>query len=428
MLTIHRISRKYRLTATVLRTLLALFLGPAMLLAQTPVPSLPTAPVVPVAATMPTIPLPPGLEAEIQLLQQQVERLKTNWSAVKTSIPPVMRTAEQLDALPSKFAPRVDALKQQYNIPENPTLGQEARGLTRYGLDKAGVAPARADAIMKSIDQTAANARNYKPLDPMNIALAVGSVAGVNLIRQVVSTGQVDLAQAVGFLGTKQFWGGLVGSGVGYSLAGYALTSFLPPGGSLVMAVLPTFGAVTAGILGGHVGAAGFNMKDAFANINFGEVIGQAAGNTLGLFMGGAIGQFLGGTLGSMAGPVGTIVGSMMMGYLGGAIGKSLGAAFKGDTEPLRQALEKAKTALNGEGFRPSDIGVAEELPGAAFFNDTESTKIKASYRSSYTSFLEAVKKNDTATATKEYKKLAESKSQYEQVVRRAFRDMAAKQ
>ncbi|MBI2943182.1 MAG: hypothetical protein HYY25_03170 [Candidatus Wallbacteria bacterium] len=418
-LTVFRLTRR----VSRLRVLLALFLCPAMLLAQTPVPA--AAPAVPMA---PAVPLPPGLEAEIQLLRQQVEQLKGNWGGLQQSIPPVMKTAEKIDALPKEFHPRVNAIKAKYDIPEKPTLGQEAKGLTRYAMDRMGVQPERQGAIMKAIDQTAANARNYKPMDPLNIALAVGSVAGMNVIGQLSSTGQVDVGKAVGFIATPQFWGGLVGSGVGYSLAAIALTTFLPPGGGIVASVLPTFGAMTASILGGHVGSAGFDMKKALANVNFGEVIGQAAGSTIGLFAGGVIGQFLGGTLGSMAGPVGTVLGSMMMGWIGGTIGKGITQLFKGDTETLKSALEKATSALNGEGFRPSELGIAEELPGSAFYNDTESVRVKGVYRASYTGLVEAMKKGDRKTAESEFKTLQTARHDYEQLVRKSFREMAARQ
>ncbi len=146
----------------------------------------------------------------------------------------------------------------------------------------------------------------------------------------------------------------------------------------------------------------------------------------LALFL--ALTQFLGGTLGSMAGPIGTVMGSMMMGWIGGTIGKGITQLFKGDTETLKTALEKATSALNGEGFKPSDIGVTEELPGSAFFNDADSVQVKSVYRSSYTGFVEALKKGDKRTAEREYKSLQTARHDYEQLVRRAFREMAAKQ
>ncbi|MBI3894180.1 MAG: hypothetical protein HY303_21895 [Candidatus Wallbacteria bacterium] len=429
-LTVFRFTRRI----SRLRVLLTLFLCPAMLLAQTPVA--PAA--APVAAPMPAplldpvaavpIPLPPGLEAEIQLLQQQVEALKGNWSSLQQSIPPVMKTAEQIDALPKEFQPRVDGIKSKYGIPAKPTIGQEARGLTQYAMDQMGVQPERSGAIMKAIDQTAANARNYKPMDPMNIALSIGTVAGMNVIGQMASGGQVDIGKAVGFIATKQFWGGLVGSGVGYSLAAITLTTLLPPGGGIVAAVLPTFGAMTASILGGHIGSACFNLKTALANVNFGEVIGQAAGSTVGLFAGGVIGQFLGGTLGSMAGPIGTVMGSMMMGWIGGTIGRGMTQLFKGDSSTLKAALDKATSALNGQGFKPSDIGISEELPGATFFNDADSVHVKSVYRSSYTNFVEDLKRGDKKAAATELKTLETAKHDYEQLVRKAFREMAAQQ
>ncbi len=381
------------------------------------------------ASSLPPGTLPPGLEAEVQLLQQQVKQLRGNWGNLGSSVPPVIKTAQMLDSLPDQFKPRVDAIKAKYNIPANPTLGQEARGLVRYGMDRVGIAPQRQSVIMKSIDQTARNARTFRPMDPMNIALAVGSVAGMNLISQVATTGQVDIGKAVGFIGTPQFWGGLVGSGVGYSLASVVLTSLLPPGGSLLASVLPTFGAMTSAILGGRIGSAGFDMSKALEGIDFGEVVGQAAGSTVGLFMGGTIGQFLGGTLGGMAGPIGTVVGSMVMGYIGGAIGRGITALFQGDTQALTVALDTAKkVVLEGQAFVPSDIGVSDELPGARFYNDSDSVRVKSEYRQHYTDFVAAAQSGDKKRAAEVYDDLIASRKQYEQIVRTSFKNMAAEQ
>lgn len=385
----------------------------------------------------PGMPIPPHLKPEFQLLERQVARFQKHWSVAEQTLPKVYNTAQKLDALPDQFPARVAAFKTRYGIPEHATLGQEARGAARWIMDKARVSPARQESVLKAFDQAGRNARSFKPLSPINIGIAVAAVAGFNIFGQLANGEGIDAKKTFGFLGDSSFWGGVVGSGMAYSLSALVLTSVLPPGGGLVRAVLPTLGSMVAAIVGGHVGAERFDWKKALAKLDMGEVLGQAAGSTLGLFMGSQIGVLLGGMLGSAAGPVGMIAGTIILGQVGAMVGRGISRLFKGETKPLEQAFDKVGEVLRGvEGLEAaagqqvlaSELGVNASLPGAQFIRTPEANKIKAAYNDAYARFLDAARSGDRKGAAKLYGELTTRKRQYEIVVRTVFRDTARRQ
>ncbi|MBI4863353.1 MAG: hypothetical protein HY815_24270 [Candidatus Riflebacteria bacterium] len=417
------------------QVLFLIFFVPTLVLAQAtgpvapaPAPAVP-APAVPAAAAPAPAPAPvpapppPGanLSAEIELLKTQINQFKGNVATVKGNVATVSDTATKLYDTVESYPQQVTDFKTKYGIPAKPTVEQELTGIGRALMDKAGLDAKQSNIVEKSVKGAADRARTFKPLAPESIMLSVGVAAGMSVLSHVASTGKLDLKESLSFLGDKGFWAGLAGSSVGYAAAAYAISAFLPPGTGLVAAFLPTFGALTASILGGEIASKGVQVgfKQAFSRISIAEIIGQAAGSTLGMFVGANVISGLAATLGSAAGPIGTILG----GIIGGQIGLWVVRTLKGLVTGTLSSAPGAQ-ALEGELAAPSGTRANPALPAGSILPAATLKGLQDSYRAEYGVYVGAQKSGDKKSSTASYQRLTAIKGQYELAVRQLVSTM----
>jgi hypothetical protein len=237
------------------------------------------------------------------------------------------------------------------------------------------------------------------------------------VLGQLASSGSVDLKSSVSFLGDKGFWGGLVGSGVGYSVAALAIQHLLPPGfGGVVAAFLPTFGALSGSFLGAELGSRALregSLKNVLSSISIAEILAQAAGSTVGMFVGANLLTSLAAGMGSFAGPVGSIVGGIVGAQLGMWVVRTLKGMFTGGSED-----PAASPAENASRTRSS-------LPASPLLPAADLRQIQDDYRAEYVTFIQAEQKGDRKARELHHRKLEEMRKQYELAVRSLMSNMA---
>ena len=415
----------FALAALIPFTVLAQSAPPAAVPAAPPAPD--AAPVVPDAPAPPAAPLLPGEQVvnDLNTLGTQVKGIQSAVTDVEANVKPVQESIKKLYTIGESYPQQVHDFKAKYDIPEqNATTGQEVEGVSRALLEKAGLDVKQANTVNKAFEGAAQTAKAFDPLKPQNIMLSVGITAGMSVLGQLASTGQVDLKSSMSFLGDKGFWGGLVGSGVGYGLAGLAVRAFLPPGfGGVVAAFLPTFAGMTGAYLGGELGTSlvkgGTKLTDALKNLSIAEIVAEAAGSTVGMFVGANLMTSLAAGMGSFAGPLGSIVGGM--------IGATMG----------RWAVRTVKNMISGNGNAASlagdpsaapassQIAPGPGLPGAAIMPADTLKSLQDSYRAEYVQYVQAEQSGDKNASSAALSKLNETKKQYELSVRTLMSSMA---
>ncbi len=158
---------------------------------------------------------------------------------------------------------------------------------------------------------------------PKNLLVTAGITVGVDLANQIISGEKPSLKKAVKVVASAEFVGGVAGSVVG-AAAGSFFVPFLsavPVVGGFLSALAPTFGSVAGGAFGSYLAGdlknGRFSLAQAFKQINWGNVAGQAIGSTLGTMLGSAIFP-----------PFGSIIGGMVGGFLGGKVAGMIGKLF----------------------------------------------------------------------------------------------------
>ena len=396
--------------------------------AAVPVPAVvPAAPAAidPVVAP-PAPPAPPlpgsGIVSELQLLSTQVGNVNNAVTDVTANVKPVTESLKKLISIGESYPQQVQEYKATHGIPANATPAQELDGVGRALLEKAGFDPKTASAASKQIQAASETAKAFKPLAPSSIMLSVGITAGMSVLGQLTSTGKVDLAKSVSFLGDKGFWGGLIGSGVSYSLAALAITKFLPVGfGGPVAAFLPTFGALTASFLGGELGANALhsgNLKDALKNLSIADIVAQGAGSTIGMFVGANLFTSMAAGMGSFAGPLGSIIGGM--------VGASLA---KWAVHTVKNMITGGSASLSSAGATDpttsASMTVNPNLPAATLMPAASIKQIQDDYRAAYASYIEAEQVGNKAAQAAQFAKLQTMRQQYELGVRTLMSSMA---
>lgn len=307
-------------------------------------------------------------------IEKNLKAIQNGVTQTQGSFHKVVGTLGKVEGLVHSFPDQVAATKAGLGLPQNPTLRQEAEAFTRSYLEKNGLDTRQAKALSGAVGNLETTARQFKIVDPTSILMMVGIAAGSNLVGQMASGGKMDLKSAVGFLGDKRFWGGAIGSSVAYSLAGMAITAVMPAGGGLIRALLPTMGAMAAGLFGWELGSKGFDkgFKQAMSEIQVPEIVGSAAGSTLGMFIGGPL---LAG-LGSFGGPIGAVAGAMLMGSLGKKLAGMVMSPFRKGNDEMAGPDPEADVPAEGEAMA-SQLGSDER------------------YRATYERFVEAQKAGD---------------------------------
>lgn len=262
------------------------------------------------------------------------------------------------------------------------------------------------------------------PLHPSNIGLAVGATAGMNLWNQMKSGEEIDLGKAMSFVGEKSFWGGVVGSGVGYALMARVAFQFFPLGVGLVPGlgmIFPVFAGMAGSIAGWELGSGmiqGRSMEEIFKEMDLVQVAGQAVGSTVGML----VGAHYGAMLGAIGGPIGAIIGSILFAPVGASIVNSVVGMFvpggggdvqaaQRETENVLGKITQLEKLLGGGPLTDQaaagaaqavEEAVAAELPGEAAASmdlDADASTLKASYDLARERLQGAISEGDRAGA-----------------------------
>lgn len=367
-------------------------------------------------------PVSPELGKELQLLEKQIQGLLTNVKAVDANIKPVAQSATKLVQTVESYPAQVDAFKAKYDIPKNPTLQQEVQGIGRYLRDRAGITPDQTARMSQAIQRSPVFEQFKQPFQPQNLMLAVGATAGMHVLNQLKSGEGVDFGKALGFLGEGSFWGGMVGSGVGYGVMAAVATAFFPPGAGLIPVLAPMFAGLTGSIFGWELGAglfSGQGLSESLSQLSPTRVLGQAAGSTVGLLVGANLGVALGGVLGSFGGPLGAVVGSVMLGKIGAQVGTAVSQLFQGDASAVNQGLDDALKAIQKiQNVEKGLAGISTPaLPAASLTGDGLPEKLKEEYDQAYQDMAEALQNQDRATAGLKLRYLKALQARYEAAV-----------
>ena len=365
---------------------------------------------------------------EIDKLHHQVGKLTQGMKAVETAAKPLVQTGQTIHNKVQSFPDRVTAFRQKYGIPlKNPTIDQEWQGIQRYMLEKGGMSPRQAKIMSAKMASTPIIEHLKQPFRPTSIAMAVGINAGMNIIQQVKSGEAVDLSSAMSFVGDKNFWGGMVGSGVAYGVASYVASALLPPGVGMLAALVPTFAGMFASSIGWELGASdGKSFNDVLKNFDWVSSIGQAVGSSLGIILGGQLSIVMFAGLGTIAGPLGAIVGALVLGPLGAKIAGFLRDFVMGDKEGLKKAEKEMKKFLEKSdkvvdklaqaGYIPTDPEVA-----AAAETDAKASELKSRYTELYEQFVQAHKENRAVEAVAILKELRTTKEAFNSRLRQVY-------
>lgn len=377
----------------------------------------------------------PNLGKEIATLEKQINGLIKNVGTFEKNLKPVAQSATKAVAAVESFPGQVDAFKTKYDIPKNPTLSQEARGIGRFVKDKLGITPAQSAKVSGYVKSSPAFEQFKTPFQPSSILLAVGTAAGINIFSQLQGEDGLDVGKAFSFLGDSTFWGGLVGSGVGYGVMASVATMMFPAGAGLLPVLAPMFAGMTGSIFGWEIGSSllgGESLSDALGKLSPATALGQAAGSTVGLLVGANVGAAIGGTLGSIAGPLGAIAGAVLMSKVGAQVGTAVKSLLKGDATDLNNVLKDAGATIDkiqkaGDALADVQLpGGAAGLPAASLANEGLPAKLKVEYEAAYQDLAKALQDNDRGTALLKIKYLQKIQARYEQSIGTALQSMSA--
>lgn len=362
----------------------------------------------------------PNLGKEIVTLEKQINTLFKDVKAVEAAAKPVVDSAGKVLDKVSAIPDRVDNFKTQYGIPKDANLTEEAQGIGRYLRDRLGISPEQSAKVSNYLKGSPVFEQLKTPFQPANIMMAVGLTAGMNVLGQLQSGDGLDLGAAMGFVGDSSFWGGIVGSGVGYGIAASVATMLIPAGAGLFPVLAPIMAGLTGSLVGWEAGAGltqGKSLGESLANLSPTTVLGQAAGSTVGLLVGANMGAMLGGVLGGMAGPLGAMAGAMILGRFGAQIGEAAKKLFTdGDASEINAALERAGVMLGkvqDAGDAISDIQIPS-LPSAAFSGAGLTGKLRQEYDTTYEELRQALVDGDRARAALKVQYLSRLSASYQ--------------
>jgi hypothetical protein len=276
------------------------------------------------------------------------------------------------------------------------------------------------------------------PFAPSNLLFAVGATAGMTIFSQMgADSGQLDLGSAMAFLGDKNFWGGLIGSGVGYSLASIVAMSLIPGGAGFLPMVMPMFAGMAGSILGWEFGSSFFEeggLSAALERLSPTRILGQAAGTTVGLLIGANLATMVGGTLGAIAGPLGAVAGAMILGSVGAKLGESLKEMLSGKTSGIDEALahvgasfretEKVLDKLERTGGALEKI-LPPSLPSANLATEGLPAALVRRYKATYQDLRQALQQGDRSRAQEKLQDLSRLQANYDNAVGEALQKLA---
>lgn len=171
----------------------------------------------------------------------------------------------------------------------------------------------------------------WSPFSLPNLLATVGFAAAGGLLHAALDE-DVRWQDSLDFLGDRGFWGGVVGSGIGYGLASLVALSIFPVGGTLLPTVAPMIVGSIGSMLGWMLGrslAEGESFSDSVRDLSALGTLGKAAGSVAGVALGVTVGAALGGTAGAIAGPIGAVAGALLLRNLGSDLGEEAGEGLQ---------------------------------------------------------------------------------------------------
>lgn len=189
------------------------------------------------------------------------------------------------------------------------------------------------------------------PFQPANVAFAVAATAGFHLFHQLRDDeAGVDLQKVLGFVVDRSFWGGIIGSGLGYSLASVIATALIPVGGGLLATLAPLTISMLGSAIGWQIGSAllsGQGIQAGLEALAPGRLLGQSLGTTVGLLLGANLAGLAVGTMGVTLGAAGAIAGALVLGNMGASIGSSFDESVPtGDPDQIFASIDQAQGNL----------------------------------------------------------------------------------
>ena len=230
-------------------------------------------------------------------------------------------------------------------------LGRTASATFR-GAPRLTGAAMQGMALAKAASRSPAAAQFKAPFQPGNIAFAVGATAAFHIYHQMKDDQEgVDLGSALGFVTDKGFWGGMVGSGLGYAAAATLVGAMIPAAGGMLTVLAPLAIGMIGSTVGWQIGEAllsGEGLSGAFARLSPGQVVGQAGGSTLGLLLGANLGALLPGPAGAVLGAAGAVGGALLLGNIGSKLGGDVSdGVIAGDPDAIVASLTEAERNLS---------------------------------------------------------------------------------
>ncbi len=266
-----------------------------------------------------------------------------------------------------------------------------------------------------------------------NILMTAGITVGVDLATQIMRGEKPSIGKAVRTVASAEFAGGVVGSVTG-AAAGSFFVPFLsavPVVGGVLSALAPAFGSIVGSSVGAYVAGdlknGRFSIKEAFKQINWVGVAGQAVGSTAGAMLGSMIfppfGTIIGGIAGGMLGNWAANKIAGMFGKGGtsyGSIGMPVGSnPFGGAATTSQVAGPISIGAVAGSSEIPVSGAQAPEISiaGDAAPMGTYSSEVQlaeAKYKELYKLYNEMLTQGRQADAMKVAQEMNKAKAEFE--------------
>lgn len=260
------------------------------------------------------------------VVQEGVQRSRNLLQTLR----PMASTTVKVAGVASTIPHTARALSQLPDV-RGQDLARAAEGAARRSV---GFTPQNQAAVESMVQRSPWRQRAAAPFQPANFLFAIGTTAGLNLLSSVRSGEGASLDAAFGFMQEKSFWGGLLGSSLGYSIASVVALAAFPAGAGLMATVGPMVVGMMGSIVGWQLGSMllqGESLKDSLASLSPGRLFGQASGSTFGLLAGSHLGLAFGGNLARLMGPVGAIAGALILGNVGARWGEDVERSLRGE-------------------------------------------------------------------------------------------------
>ncbi len=271
-----------------------------------------------------------------------------------------------------------------------------------------------------------------------NLLMTAGITVGVDLATQMMRGEKPSLKKAVKTVASAEFAGGVVGSVTGAAAGSFFVPflSAIPVVGGVMSALAPTFGSIVGNSVGAYLAGdlknGRFSIKQAFKQIDWVGVTGQAVGSTLGAMLGSAIfppfGTIIGGIAGGMLGnwaaqKIAGIFGKGKGSYgsIGMPVGSNpMGGAVVADTAgPVSIGAVAGGAEIPVSGAQAPEISIAGDAASMGVYDD-EIQLAESKYKELYKLYNEMLSQGRQADAMKVAQEMNKAKADYESMKAKA--------